>query len=147
MSRTGYTEVPVVRKPFQNDFSGFLAKARDPDHDGVGGKDGEELLRPLDHRDAIPPEQLLNPEVQDLGQAFGSVEVQVINRNAAPVVIDQDKGRARGRLHHAQAAHQPLEEAGLPGSQLTNARHHVSGAEAGAESLADPLGLLRAPAF
>ncbi len=147
MSRFGYGQGSIVGESCQDDLSRFLAEARDPDDNRVRGEEGKELLGPLDDRDPISPDQLFNPEIQDLGQASSSIGVHVVDREVALIVADKDKGWTRGGLHHTQSPHEPLEETGLPCSQLADARDDVTGTEVSAKGFTDPLSVLGALAL
>src|SRR5581483_6726151 len=136
MRRIGYGLV-------DGDPAGLVAEPLQVDPDGVRGEQRHELVGPLDDGDAVAVEQLLEPQVDQLGEAAGTVRVEVVDRQAAAVVVDQHEGRARHVPGDPEAARQSLQEARLPGAQLSGARDHRTGPEAGAQRLADRLGRRR----
>src|SRR3990170_6252871 len=113
----------------------------------MGGKEGQKLVGPFHHRHAGTVKELLQSQVEELRKALGPVGVQVIDGQPPPVLVDHDKGGARGRLGDAEPPHQPLEETGLSGAELPDGGHHIAGLEPLAQSFADPPGLLGAPAL
>src|SRR2546426_12823813 len=75
---------------------------------------------PRDDRHAVSRQELGDPKLQQLDEALGAVGVDVVDRHAAPVLVDQDEGRARRARRGAETAHEPLDEAGLPRSELAD---------------------------
>src|SRR3972149_1804733 len=113
----------------------------------MGRQERQELVGPFHHRHAVTVKELLQPQVEELREALGPVGVQVIDGQTPPVLVNQDKGGARGRLGGAGAPPQPLEETGLSGAELPDGGHHIAGLELLAQYFADPPGLLGAPAL
>src|SRR5213076_2733521 len=104
----------------------------------------QELVRPLDDRHAVSLQELGDPKLQQLDEALGAVGVHVVDRHAAPVLIDQDEGRARRARRRAETTHEPADEAGLPRAELADEGDDVAGPEPRRQPLARGLGLLGA---
>src|SRR5207244_12066970 len=86
----------------------------EPGADVARWQERRELVRPLDARHAVSLQELGDPEVQQLDETLGAVGVDVVDGHAAPVLVDQDEGRARRARRGAETTHEPLDEAGLP---------------------------------
>src|SRR3989304_4860784 len=92
----------------------------------MGRQERQELVGPFHHRHAVTVKELLQPQVEELREALGPVGVQVIDGQPPPVLVNQDKGGARGRLGDAEPPHQPLEETGLSGAALPDGGHPLA---------------------
>ena len=78
-----------------------------------GGSSGRELVRPLDDRHALPLDISGSPRSISSVRLAGAVGVDVMDGQAAPVLVDQHERGARRRRGDAEPAHQPLDEARL----------------------------------
>src|SRR5438046_8349730 len=120
---------PLAVEPADRDRPRLVADAGDPDLERPGWQEGQELVRPLDDRHAVALQELWDPEVHQLGEALGAVGVHVVDGQAAPVLVDQDEGRARRARRGAETTHEPLDEAGLPRAKLAAPGTNVAGPE------------------
>src|SRR5262249_36856366 len=121
---------------FDDDAARLVAETVDGDGDRMRRQKGNELVRPLDHGDAVAVHQLLDAEVEHLRQALGAVRVEMMDGHAPSVLVDEHDRRARHRRLDAQPAGEPLEETRLAGAELTDARHHRARIETRAQSFA-----------
>src|SRR5262249_19526911 len=101
------------------DRAGVVAEAVDVDVDRAGRKQRGDLDGPLDDRDAVGVEQLLQADVEELGRTEDAIGVDVMNRQARAILVDQDEGRAGGRGRRAEGASEALDEARLAGAEIT----------------------------
>src|SRR5439155_364332 len=91
-------------------------------------------------------EHLQQAQIHQLGHAARPVGVDVIDGHAARVLVDEDEGRARGADRGAETPNEPLDEAGLPCTELARQRDDGAGPEGAAQPLAGGLGRLGAGA-
>ena len=70
----------------------------------VGGQQWRDPLRPLDQQHPPGSPQLLDGQISGLLGSAEAVDIQMVNRVAPGVLLDQRKGRAVDDLLHAQFA-------------------------------------------
>src|SRR2546427_10348639 len=117
-SRRWSGRTPVVVR----DLARLVADAGDVAAYGAGRHQRLEPLGPFDHRDAAAVDQLLEAEVEQLGEGGRAVRVHVVHRQAAAVLVDEHEGRAGGAARHPERAHEPLHEDRLAGAELPGER-------------------------
>src|SRR6266545_3714588 len=124
-----------------DDAARLVAEPGDGHRDRVRGQKREKLVRPLDHGHAVAVQEILDTDVEQLGEGLGAIRIQVIDGQPPSVVVDEHEGRAR---HHGLDAEPPgeaLEEAGLAGSEVPDAGDHRARLEARPQVLAQRLRL------
>src|SRR6266850_3951894 len=141
MRRFGYAAQPADR-----DRARLVPDAGDVHVDRVRRQERRQLVRPFDDRHALTADHLQEPEIDELGHAVRAIGVDVMDGNAPRVLIDQNERRARRADGGAEAAYQPLNEAGLAGAQLARESDDRPRSERRAETLAGGLGRLGARA-
>ena len=103
-------------------------------------------LGPLDRDDGVAGRQLVEPEVRDFG-GFETVEIDVMQRQAAAVLLDERERRARHLVvGHAQPAREAADERGLARAEIAEQQHDRAGRQAPPEPLAGRQGFLFAAA-
>src|SRR6185436_8028492 len=91
----------------------LVAGAADVNTDGPERQERLRSLGPLDRRDAVAVEHLLEPKAPDLSKAVGPIEVDVVERHAPRVLGHHDEGGARHGPFDAELGGEALDEAGL----------------------------------
>src|SRR3989442_3901762 len=78
------------------DLTRLVADAGDVDAYGAGRHQRLEPLGPFDHPDAAAVDQLLEAQVEQLGEGARSVRVHLVHRQSAAVLLDEHEGPAGG---------------------------------------------------
>src|SRR5687767_7726153 len=93
-------------------------------------------LGPLDGGDAGAGDEVFETEIGNLFR-LEPIEIDVMERDAAGVFLDQREGRARDVIRVGpDAARETANEGGLAGTELAEQQHDVPGLQRGAETLA-----------
>ncbi len=119
------------------DPAGIAAEVGQAEPDGASGEPGRRALGPLDERDRVAVEQLVEPEPARLGVALDAVEVEVEERAVAVLLDDRERGRGDAPAVQAQPVGGALDEVGLAGAQVARERDHVAGSEPGGQAPAE----------
>src|SRR5215510_11861236 len=69
------------------------------------------FLGPLDDRDAVAVDHLLEPEVRELGHRRRPIRVDVMDGQTATILVDEHEGRTRRVDGHAEPVREALDEA------------------------------------
>src|SRR5206468_1511865 len=113
-SMSSFRDAPqYLFRPGELDIAWLVAEAADGDGDCAGGQEREQLVRPLDHRHSFPVEHFLYAQVNELGEATRPVGVDVVDAQAALILVDEHEGGAGHLGLYAEAPREALEQAGL----------------------------------
>jgi hypothetical protein len=106
------------------------------------GQHLDSSLRPLDETNALAVEILLAAQLQEIGGPFQSIAIQMVDRTAPLVFIDDGEGGAVDHAGHSQAPTDALGQNGLAAAQTSEQGDHIAGAETAAQPLSQASGLL-----
>src|SRR5918996_2306645 len=89
----------------------LVAHAVDVHANRARRQERRQLVGPLHDRHAVAREQLVEAELEELGEALRAVGIDVMHREPAAVLVDEHEGRAHDAALHTEAARDALREA------------------------------------
>jgi hypothetical protein len=96
------------------------------DVQSIGAERLRHTFRPLDGQHRIGGEHILNADVSEVAGSQ-PIEVDVMEREPPLVLMNEGEAGTGGRLAHAQAFCQSLDEGGLASPQLSVETEQISG--------------------
>src|SRR5260221_416976 len=100
-----------------------------------------EAFGPLDDRDTVALQDLLQPQLVEVARLLDSVQVDMVDRDPPPVRVDQTEGRGADLIgRNAEPPRQTTREDRVSHAQIAAQQHRISGAQAGGQPLAGSSG-------
>src|SRR4030095_5864357 len=89
-SMSSFRDAPqYLFRPGELDVTRLVSEAADGDGNRAQGQERPQLVCPFDHGHSFPVEHLLQAQVEELGEAARPVGVDVVDEQAALVLVDE----------------------------------------------------------